>query len=52
MTDAELLFIIDSIEQVAANSEEWKKDYIYDNHTNEFNHIKFSQNLNPEWFAV
>ena len=36
MTDEELLFIIDSIKQVAVHHLEWGKDYIYNKHTNEF----------------
>jgi selenocysteine lyase/cysteine desulfurase len=38
MTDSELLFITESIKQVAMNAQEWSKDYSYDMHTNEFHH--------------
>jgi selenocysteine lyase/cysteine desulfurase len=52
MTNDELLFIIDSISQTAANAEKWKDEYMYDNRTNEFNHVKFSQKLNMDWFQI
>ena len=38
MKDEELLFITDAIRQSAENASEWQKDYIYDRHTNEFDH--------------
>ncbi len=41
MTDNELMFITDAIRQVVNNSGEWGKDYCYDRHTNEYNHIRF-----------
>jgi len=39
MTDEELLFISQSIKEVAENGQEWADDYIYDSHTNEYKHI-------------
>lgn len=39
MTDEELQFIISAIEQVALHHAEWKKDYLYNKHTNEFIHL-------------
>jgi selenocysteine lyase/cysteine desulfurase len=36
MTDAELTFILDAIEETAANFEEWAIDYRYDGKSNEF----------------
>jgi len=49
------LFITDAIRQTVENVEEWKKDYVYDNHTNEFNHCKFSdKNFSSvsDWFKL
>ena len=55
MTDDELLFITDAIRQSVENADEWKKDYCYDRHTNEFNHSKFPDNDNvncSHWFKL
>ena len=43
MTDAEVDFIIDAIDQVARNAGEWGRDYTYNSHTNEFNHRRDGQ---------
>ena len=43
MTNEELIYICEAIEQTVEYAEEWKKDYSYDRHTNEFNHISFSE---------
>jgi selenocysteine lyase/cysteine desulfurase len=51
MTDDELLFIIDSIRQIIQNYKEWEKDYMYDNHTNEFRHITFREK-GKDWFNL
>jgi len=53
MTNDELLFITDAIKQTTENAEEWKKDYCYNSHTNEFSHCNFpdeSKALCSEWF--
>lgn len=53
MTDDELLFIINAIKEVTANASEWEKDYIYDIHTNEFqhrNHIYSERSDYSRWF--
>lgn len=53
MTNDELLFITDAIKQTTENVEEWKKDYCYNSHTNEFSHCNFpdeSKALCSEWF--
>lgn len=42
MTDEELMFISRSIKEVAENGQEWAADYVYDRHTNEYNHISES----------
>lgn len=38
MTDAELDFILDAIDQLSRRADEWAADYDYDRHTNEFVH--------------
>jgi selenocysteine lyase/cysteine desulfurase len=55
MTNDELLFITDAVRQTIENIEEWKRDYLYDNTTNEFIHV----NENPsnssgteKWFNL
>jgi selenocysteine lyase/cysteine desulfurase len=40
MTDAELLYITAAIRETVENADEWKKDYCYNSHTNEFTHCK------------
>jgi selenocysteine lyase/cysteine desulfurase len=55
MTNDELLFITHAIRQTVENAEEWKKDYCYDSHTNEFSHCKQSENSKPvysDWFKL
>ena len=55
MTDDELSFILDAIRQTVENAEQWKMDYDYDGHTNEFHHIKDSGNLSTDyshWFLL
>ena len=39
MTIDEAYFIFDAIKQIAENSEEWRKDYIYNIHNNEYRHV-------------
>jgi selenocysteine lyase/cysteine desulfurase len=55
MTNEELLYILAAIRQTVENAEEWKKDYCYDSHTNEFQHLKFSEKNNhkiSDWFRL
>lgn len=55
MTNDELLFITDAIIQTVENAEEWKKDYCYNNHTNEFTHCSFNITKTSgiqEWFKM
>ncbi|MCX6266316.1 MAG: aminotransferase class V-fold PLP-dependent enzyme, partial [Bacteroidetes bacterium] len=40
MKDEELNFILDAIEKIVENHQEWGSDYTYDKHTNEFRHKK------------
>jgi selenocysteine lyase/cysteine desulfurase len=52
MTDDELLFILDAIRQTVENAGVWKNDYVYDKHSNEYHHLRFSENNNnyDHWF--
>jgi selenocysteine lyase/cysteine desulfurase len=55
MTDKELLFITDAIRQTVEKADEWKKDYNYDRHTNEFHHNTFHEKQMTEcsqWFII
>jgi hypothetical protein len=55
MTDNELLFILDAIKQTVKKAAEWKKDYCYDSHTNEFYHCKFPEKNSSDfahWFKL
>lgn len=54
-TDEEVVFICESIKKLAANFEEWAKDYSYDMKSNEFLHKTFSskeKDLVRQWFAL
>lgn len=54
MTNAEIDFIMDAIEQLAANFEDWSKDYTYISCTNSFTHEKGSKaetDKVKQWFA-
>jgi selenocysteine lyase/cysteine desulfurase len=55
MTDEELLYIIDAIRQISEKADEWRKDYCYDQHTNEFHHCSHKENdktLFMNWFEL
>lgn len=55
MTDEELIYIIDAIKQVSVHHQQWKKDYIYNKHTNEFRHkleINQKDDFVKTWFTV
>ena len=55
MTNEELLYIIDAIRQSVENVAEWKNDYDYDRHTNEFNYKYSSPGVMPylkKWFNL
>jgi len=38
MTNTELDQLIDAVKQISLHADEWGKDYVYNNHTNEFRH--------------
>ena len=53
MTNEEIYFITNAIKEIVENADEWQKDYKYDNHKNEFFHIRgsaVSKNEIREWF--
>ena len=53
MTDEELDFILDAIKEIVRYASEWEKDYVYDNHTNEFHHKSFREKDSSDyskWF--
>lgn len=55
MTDEDLYFIIDAINQVAVNHEEWGKDYLYNKHDNEFKHMDDPEDQTVkvlDWFIL
>lgn len=55
MTDEELLFIIDSIKKISVHHLEWKDDYLYNKHTNEFTHKNESHQKDEKvnsWFML
>jgi selenocysteine lyase/cysteine desulfurase len=55
MKNEELYFIIDALKQITENYNIWSEDYIYDKHTNEFQHkmIKNIADLRmKDWFNL
>jgi selenocysteine lyase/cysteine desulfurase len=52
MLDADVLYIMDALEQIQKNHMEWGKDYSYDKKNNEFrNNKRMEGNINVEnWF--
>lgn len=55
MTDEEAVGFVDAIKQIVENHEEWSKDYVYDNHKNEFYHHKQTREILQEvkdWFVL
>jgi selenocysteine lyase/cysteine desulfurase len=53
MTNDELYFILDAIRQTAVNAGSWRKDYCYDRHTNEFQHLTYNEKVSSRinsWF--
>jgi selenocysteine lyase/cysteine desulfurase len=54
-TNEEILYILDSIEELAANFKDWAEDYEYDKCTNYFTHKsgdKFEKKMVDEWFNL
>lgn len=54
-TNEEIKFVCDSIKSLAANHEEWAKDYIYNKESNEFLHkdaVFAEKDLVKGWFSL
>jgi len=55
MTNSELYFIMNAINEIGINANKWVKDYLYNNKTNEFKHYKAPKNyedLVKDWFKL
>ena len=55
MTDDELITITEAIKQTVENIDEWKMDYLYNKHTNEFHHARYPEEINSDyssWFSL
>lgn len=51
-TNEEAYFVCDAIQQLANNFKEWSKDYLYNEHTNEYRHLEENEeNLMKTWFT-
>ena len=54
LTDEEISYILDAIEELAAHFQEWGKAYCYDPKTNEYHHEQsfgVEQALVANWFG-
>ena len=54
MTNEEINFIIDAIEQVALHYHKWKSEYVYETDTNEYHHQSYSDTIGEQvsdWFG-
>jgi selenocysteine lyase/cysteine desulfurase len=54
MTDQEVKYIAYALEQISKNHKEWRLDYLYNKHTNEFSHISGQPDptLVESWFRL
>ncbi len=53
MTDQEIDFILDAIEQTVSRAHQWQNDYCYSSHTNEFKHCDGDPRIDLKpWFTV
>ncbi len=53
MSDKTINYIIESLEKMIINSNEWGMDYEYNSHTNEFHNTRYSEdneNIINNWF--
>jgi len=50
MSDEEIEFILDAIKQLSQNFEEWGKDYIYNENSNEFYNVEEKEMLFKDFF--
>jgi selenocysteine lyase/cysteine desulfurase len=54
MTNGELYVVCDALKEIQKNYKDWKEDYVYNSHTNEFYHKDGQKNTVDvnEWFAL
>jgi selenocysteine lyase/cysteine desulfurase len=55
MTDNELIYIINALDEISCNYKKWAEDYIYNPKTNEFRHFKVSKDFSAiveDWFIL
>lgn len=55
MTNQELDFILNALEEISINHKLWAEDYVYNKHTNEFKHISDNCHITErvnEWFRM
>ena len=55
MKNDELIFIADALKQISENIKTWSQDYLYDYHTNEFEHKSIAgmhSKHDTNWFEV
>ena len=55
MTNEEINYIVDAIDQLVKNHQQWKKDYVFDGHSNTFTHIHqhtFAKDKVEDWFGT
>ncbi|MFA5805091.1 MAG: aminotransferase class V-fold PLP-dependent enzyme [Melioribacteraceae bacterium] len=55
MTNEELSYILNAIEEIIFNINKWSKDYTYSSKTNEYNHISYSgkeYEIIKDWFEI
>ncbi len=55
MTDAELMYMMDALNEVRKHHKKWSDDYIYNRHTNEFRHKNEPEDkteMVKDWFTL
>lgn len=56
MTNEELYFIMDALNQISKNHKKWAKDYIYSKKTNEYTHVSqpenYYDNIVKNWLTL
>ncbi len=52
MTEAELIYILNAINEIVSNVNNWEKDYTYSSQTNEYYHNSSTSAKIEEWFAL
>jgi hypothetical protein len=54
MTDDELHYLADALKQISEHHREWALDYVYNKHTNEFQHKSETRDTSriQSWFKL